>query len=404
LQRSSITFRTQNNGGTPNGLNNSWFVADITNNFSTTLTNQWHHVTATYDSETATRRLYVDGVLVATARQPGINNAGTANFRIGRATLNEIFSGNMADLFISKSALTQAQITALMNNGVTFGSFTGGSGSLSPNSLVQVASGATLDLNGASTPSGGLGNIGGTGGLVTSSSAGNAVLGLNPVGTATFGGIIENGAGTVGITKSGAGAQVLTGNNTYTGTTTVQGGSLVLTTDGSQSAVFGGGRGGADITGGRVVFDYNTATNQVANIKSILTAGYNEATKFSTGAIRSSTATSKIGLGYINDPVAKQMTVAYAYYGDSNLDGKVNAIDFNSLANNYGGSGKEWVQGDYNYDGSVDSLDFSALSANFNSALPAPAPALGALVPEPGAIVLLAGASVLGLRRRRVRA
>src|SRR5262249_48675712 len=145
----------------------------------------------------------------------------------------------------------------------------------------------------------------------------------------------------------------------------------------------------------------NAATNQVAQIKQILHDGYAEPTKFATGAIRSSTASSAIGLGYINDSTGKQMTVAYAYYGDSNLDGKVNALDFNSLATNFGQSGKEWVNGDFNYDGNVNTLDFNSLAGNFNSALPAPAPALGALVPEPGALVLLAGIGAFAWRRRR---
>jgi autotransporter-associated beta strand protein len=403
--RNAITFRTRNNGGTPNGLLNGWFASDQTANLAagSTLVNQWHHVVAEYDAATDIRRIYVDGNLLGTGLLPGINNAGTQNFRIGMAVLGEPFSGNMADLFVAGSALSQAQIQQLINSGVTFGTFTGASGALSPNSLVQVASGAMLDLNGASTPSGGLGNVGAGGGLVTSSAAGSAVLGLNPVGTASFSGVIEDGAGTVGITKSGAGAQVLSGNNTYTGTTTVQGGALVLSSDGSQATVFTAGRGGADIQGGRVVFDYNTATDHVAQIKTMLHDGFNEPTKFATGAIRSSTATSAIGLGYINDAAAKQMTVAYAYYGDSNLDGKVNALDFNAVATNFGQSGKEWVQGDFNYDGAVNSLDFNALAGNFNQALPAPAPALGALVPEPGALVLLPVAFELVSRRRRGR-
>ena len=61
------------------------------------------------------------------------------NFHVGAAkitntTTPEFFSGNMADLLVARSALTPAQIQQLINQGLTFGTFTGGSGSLSPNS------------------------------------------------------------------------------------------------------------------------------------------------------------------------------------------------------------------------------------------------------------------------------
>lgn len=54
--------------------------------------------------------------------------------------------------------------------------------------------------------------------------------------TATFGGVIQNGAaglGVVNLTKIGGGRQTLTGANTYTGITTVNGGVLALTGAGS---------------------------------------------------------------------------------------------------------------------------------------------------------------------------
>jgi hypothetical protein len=90
--------------------------------------------------------------------------------------------------------------------------------------------------------------------------------------------------------------------------------------------------------------------------------------------------------------------VRYTYLGDANLDGKVNALDFNLLASNFGGSSILWNQGDFNYDGVVNSVDFTSLAVNFNSALTAPA--LGGLLPEPTSIAALALTSVFGWRRR----
>jgi fibronectin-binding autotransporter adhesin len=44
----------------------------------------------------------------------------------------------------------------------------------------------------------------------------------------TFGGFIEDGAGTVALTKTGVGTLTLTGTNTYTGATQIQSGTVVL--------------------------------------------------------------------------------------------------------------------------------------------------------------------------------
>jgi hypothetical protein len=96
---------------------------------------------------------------------------------------------------------------------------------------------------------------------------------------------------------------------------------------------------------------------------------------------------------------AGDVLLRYTYFGDANIDGKVNALDFNALASSFGAVEQNWIQGDFNYDGTLDSLDFAALSANFNVA-PMPAIALGSVVPEPASLmgVLLAG---VALRRSR---
>jgi hypothetical protein len=55
--------------------------------------------------------------------------------------------------------------------------------------------------------------------------------------------------------------------------------------------------------------------------------------------------------------------VAYARYGDANLDGVINLADFNRLAGNFGGTGAVWSQADFNYDGNVNLADFNRLAA-----------------------------------------
>jgi autotransporter-associated beta strand protein len=98
---------------------------------------------------------------------------------------------------------------------------------------------ATLDLNGFAATVGGLSGSGNA--RITSGVGGAVTLTTAPTnGTATFAGIIGNGSGTVSLVKSGAGTQVLTGANTYTGGTTINAGSLQIGA-GSTSGALGSG-------------------------------------------------------------------------------------------------------------------------------------------------------------------
>ena len=96
--------------------------------------------------------------------------------------------------------------------------------------------------------------------------------------------------------------------------------------------------------------------------------------------------------------------VRYTYSGDANLDGIVNALDFNALATSFGANpGSDvWTQGDFNYDGQVNTQDFMALATNFSQSLPS-APVAGSLVPEPCVLGLALLPSALIVRRRSGR-
>ncbi len=104
-----------------------------------------------------------------------------------------------------------------------------------------------------------------------------------------------------------------------------------------------------------------------------------------------------------------EVVIGYVYAGDANMDGNVNIQDFNQIAANFGSSATpSWVKGDLNYDGVVNSLDLNAVATEFGDGpltapLPSGAVALGALVPEPTSMGMIAAVAALGLRRRRAR-
>src|SRR5205814_5796912 len=165
------------------------------------------------------------------------------------------------------------------------------------------------------------------------------------------------------MTKTGAGTLLLSGANSYTGTTSVKAGKLVAVGDAARVPMLSGTgtTGGTDITGGQLILDYSPggSTNPSSTVLPALTTGYNLPAKFSSGTLRSSnTADNTKGLGWRDDSGSKQVTVMYTYYGDASVDGQVNTLDFNQVAANFNAAGN-WAAGDFNYDGIVNALDFN---------------------------------------------
>jgi autotransporter-associated beta strand protein len=344
---------------------------------------------------------------------------GTGRLEIGNAS-----TFNFGTIILHPRNNASATILALDGNNTINGPMRINTGGNFVN--LQANAGATLTVTGSIHPAGTVN--GNPEGDLPGNSRG---LVLGGAGDGTFSGNITNRPDDlthVGITvfKSGTGTWRLTGTNDYIGNVgqtaanagfaanaanVVQNGTLVLVGTGAQAPVLSNTNTSAftDIQGGRLVFDGAAGTdpnivNTLLSSSFHATGGFNNTTE----KIRSSTSNGTLGLGMSYDG-ASRVTVGFTVFGDANLDGKANALDFNVLANNFGaGSGAFWYQGDFNYDGQVNSMDFSALSQNFNAAAPIPTatpelstPVLGALVPEPAGL-LMAGCA-LGLMRRRSR-
>ena len=167
---------------------------------------------------------------------------------------NNSYSGGTT---ISAGTLVAAAVGSLGTGTTTIGGGTleqGIANALSGSSLSLNA--GTFNLNGYSTA---VSSLSGSAGTVSNSSANTlAILTANASGDSTFSGVIQDGVSSdrrVGLTKSGVGSLTLAGVNSYTGPTTVAGGTLVVNgsiqTDVSiASGAFLSGSGTIGYTGG----------------------------------------------------------------------------------------------------------------------------------------------------------
>jgi autotransporter-associated beta strand protein len=309
-------------------------------------------------------------------------------------------------------------------------------GALPPTTALTISSGA-LRLNPTSgsggVPAGSyaqtVASLSGTGGRID---LGAAVLTVGDESSTSFLGTIAGAGG--GIVKQGGGTLRLGRVNTYTGDTRVLGGRLGLDASfvsgvgitigpGAVLEVGTAGMSGAlvvrarrlDIGAGGVmnlnshdfVLDY-TGASPLAGVVGDYLAGRIMGAG-SVGGLPTYLAIAEaadLGVfefaGVFVDETA--VLIKHTYVGDANLDGQVDALDYERIDLAIGNTGVlGTARGDLNYDGVVDALDYEQIDLNIGNGVGLPL-GLGGMVvvPEPG-VVGLTMLVVFAARRRVAR-
>jgi hypothetical protein len=323
------------------------------------------------------------GAAIQSPRTISINSAETA----GAITFN---NSGAAYTLAGAGSLTLLSSATPAAISVTAGSHTISAALiLGSNLTISVATNAKLTLSGAISAAGKTVTINGPGTLALTS-------------TSTLSGMAGNGATTINFTSGrmmlagGAGAAANLGPFTI-----------------AAGATF-------DIADNELIFHY-TSASPAADIRGYLVSGFNAGAWTGTGLDSSSAATDPnllTGIGYFDS--GSSVIVKYTYYGDNNLDGKVDTTDFQMLLDGLvATNASSWTMGDYTYDGHVglgndfnlflrgylsqgrvlgDLAPIVAEDTNLSGAQKAQ---LLALVPEPSAAVVVALMPVWMSRRWR---
>jgi len=170
-------------------------------------------------------------VAAATGTVLTLDSGNTGNVVMGPGNVTFGSAGNTGVVAIGNNA-AGSTVLGTPTITVAFGTLRNAGGSPSPLSFftanalsTTVNAGARLDTNGVQTT---IANLLGAGTLVND----GAALGTFNVREGNFSGVIQDGAGVTALTKSTAGTLTFTGaaNNTYTGPTNIEAGTVLLDT------------------------------------------------------------------------------------------------------------------------------------------------------------------------------
>ncbi|MGN6369507.1 MAG: polysaccharide lyase family 8 super-sandwich domain-containing protein [Phycisphaerae bacterium] len=259
-----------------------------------------------------------------------------------------------------------------------------------------------------------------------------------------------------GINMTGLRTLFLSGNNTYSGPTTVSSGTLVFTANSTSNistltatapiTIYGAVRiapnanpstltaltlagtnnnwtGSLDLTNNTLIInDAATHNTTLATLQNEITYG---ATHPATGrgGIFSSTLAPNHALAlldnaalglttFANQPVdATSLLLTPLLLGDANADNKVDLSDLSTVLNNFGQSTPNWTDGNFDASPTIDLTDLSAILNNFGLTTPSASSQLPITTnqlpttptPEPASLTLLLPVLLFTSRSRRHR-
>lgn len=324
----------------------------------------------------------------------GTLNAGT--FRVvNDAVLNlpGTFATNNGGVVLDGAAATLPAVASLHTNGGTFAVLNGASfttiGNLTHTGLLNIGASSTMTINGDLI---GGGNIQLDGALI--------VPGAMNVGNIDGSATLDVPAGKT-ITALRVRLPKLDASGTLLLTAT--GGGAGVSSIDDLNFLLPGAK--LDIARNDLILKTGVSgTGTLDDIKAMALSGTNLFSSTAAGDGKQIAYLAAAALGGATDwkgvPItAESVILSYVDSGDANLDGRVNTVDFNVLAGNFGQSGMDWFTGDFDNDGTVDSDDFAILAGSYGKGATA-APTLGAVVPEPAAISLIAFGATAFRRRR----
>jgi fibronectin-binding autotransporter adhesin len=258
-------------------------------------------------------------------------------------------------------AATVDRVTLSIGNGGTTGVLPGGDVTI--NALGTLAFNKTTTYNFAN-------KITGAGNIVASAGAVTLTGNLSYTGATTVNGgllrAVSSIASSSGVTVNATGIFEAGSTQTLAALTINDGGRAqigggtkkILTVGSSASTAAAGtitGTGVLDVNNGELILPYAAGSSPIAAVVGYLTSGFNVG-GWNGAGINSTAAHNDASfytaLGY--DDNGSQVAVDYTYYGDSNLDGLVTTADFQLFLDGFTGHGSTWARGDYTYDGKVD--------------------------------------------------
>jgi autotransporter-associated beta strand protein len=225
----------------------------------------------------------------------GLTKTGSATLTLSGANTYAGATTISGGILRLTGSLASASIDLASGTGIVFAaaSDTTYAGAVTGSGTLTKSGTAALTLSGANTYTGDTTISGGTlrvtGSLASQSVAvaSGALLDMRPAANATYAGVIS-GAG--GFQKSGAAALTLSGDNTYTGATTVAGGTLNVTGSLATSSISVAAGATLDFSGS--LTNLSSLSNAgTINLSSALTFTDADCTLISTGSILAASST-----------------------------------------------------------------------------------------------------------------